>query len=44
MLLDDAAGIPPFDNLSRYAKMGVDLYCFQRRERFAWARNVPASC
>src|SRR5271170_3196057 len=24
MLLDDAAGIPPFDNLSRYAKMGVD--------------------
>src|SRR6201994_548543 len=28
MLLDDAAGIPPFDNLSRYAKMGVDLYCF----------------
>ena len=28
LLLDDAAGIPPFDNLSRYAKMGVDLYCF----------------
>lgn len=28
MLLDDAAGIPPFDNLSRYAKIGVDLYCF----------------
>ena len=28
MLLDDAAGIPPFDNLSRYAKVGVDLYCF----------------
>ena len=28
MLLDDAAGIPPFENLSRYAKMGVDLYCF----------------
>jgi L-seryl-tRNA(Ser) seleniumtransferase len=28
MLLDDAAGIPPLDNLSRYAKMGVDLYCF----------------
>ena len=28
MLLDDAAGIPPFDNLTRYAKMGVDLYCF----------------
>jgi seryl-tRNA(Sec) selenium transferase len=27
-LLDDAAGIPPLDNLSRYAKMGVDLYCF----------------
>jgi seryl-tRNA(Sec) selenium transferase len=28
VLLDDAAGIPPLDNLSRYAKMGVDLYCF----------------
>jgi uncharacterized pyridoxal phosphate-dependent enzyme len=28
MLLDDAAGIPPFDNLSRYAKIEVDLYCF----------------
>jgi len=28
LLLDDAAGIPPFSNLSRYAKMGVDLYCF----------------
>jgi uncharacterized pyridoxal phosphate-dependent enzyme len=28
MLLDDAAGIPPFDNLTRYAKMGLDLYCF----------------
>jgi uncharacterized pyridoxal phosphate-dependent enzyme len=28
MLLDDAAGIPPFENLTRYAKMGVDLYCF----------------
>jgi seryl-tRNA(Sec) selenium transferase len=28
MLLDDAAGIPPFDNLKRYATMGVDLYCF----------------
>ena len=28
LLVDDAAGIPPFENLSRYAKMGVDLYCF----------------
>ncbi len=28
LLLDDAAGIPPFENLSRYAHMGVDLYCF----------------
>jgi uncharacterized pyridoxal phosphate-dependent enzyme len=28
LLLDDAAGIPPIDNLSRYAKAGVDLYCF----------------
>jgi L-seryl-tRNA(Ser) seleniumtransferase len=28
LLLDDAAGIPPFENLSRYATLGVDLYCF----------------
>jgi seryl-tRNA(Sec) selenium transferase len=28
LLLDDAAGIPPFENFRRYAKMGVDLYCF----------------
>ncbi len=28
LLLDDAAGIPPLSNLSRYAQMGVDLYCF----------------
>jgi uncharacterized pyridoxal phosphate-dependent enzyme len=28
LLVDDAAGIPPLDNLSRYAEMGVDLYCF----------------
>jgi len=28
LLLDDAAGIPPIENISRYAKAGVDLYCF----------------
>ncbi len=28
LLLDDAAGIPPFENLSRYSGMGIDLYCF----------------
>ena len=28
LLLDDAAGIPPIENLSRYAKIGTDLYCF----------------
>jgi seryl-tRNA(Sec) selenium transferase len=28
LMLDDAAGIPPIENLSRYAKAGVDLYCF----------------
>ena len=28
VLLDDAAGIPPFSNFTRYAKLGVDLYCF----------------
>jgi L-seryl-tRNA(Ser) seleniumtransferase len=28
LLLDDAAGIPPFENLKRYSGMDVDLYCF----------------
>ena len=28
LMLDDAAGIPPFENLSRYADMSLDLYCF----------------
>src|SRR5438034_6272908 len=28
LLLDDAAGIPPIENLNLYAKMGADLYCF----------------
>lgn len=28
MLLDDAAGIPPVDNVKLYARMGIDLYCF----------------
>ncbi|MBV9339415.1 MAG: hypothetical protein JO159_00830, partial [Acidobacteria bacterium] len=28
MLLDDAAGIPPVDNVKLYATMGIDLYCF----------------
>src|SRR6476620_1618859 len=28
LLLDDAAGIPPVENLKTYAKMGIDLFCF----------------
>ncbi len=28
LLLDDAAGIPPIENLRLYSKLGVDLYCF----------------
>jgi uncharacterized pyridoxal phosphate-dependent enzyme len=28
LLLDDAAGIPPIENLQLYAKLGVDLFCF----------------
>ena len=28
LLLDDAAGIPPIENLRTYAKMGIDLFCF----------------
>jgi L-seryl-tRNA(Ser) seleniumtransferase len=28
ILLDDAAGIPPVDNVKLYARMGIDMYCF----------------
>lgn len=28
MLVDRAASIPPIENLSRFTKMGADLYCF----------------
>ena len=28
LLLDDAAGIPPIDNIQLYAKMKLDLYTF----------------
>jgi L-seryl-tRNA(Ser) seleniumtransferase len=28
LLLDDAAGIPPIDNLRLYPKMDLDLFCF----------------
>ena len=28
MLLDDAAGIPPIDNIRLYAKLGLDMYAF----------------
>ena len=28
MLLDDAAGIPPIDNIRLYAKLGLDMYTF----------------
>lgn len=28
VLLDDAAGIPPYTNFTRYAKLGIDLFCF----------------
>lgn len=28
MLLDDAAGIPPIENIKLYAKMGLDMYTF----------------
>src|SRR6185437_4947629 len=28
LFVDDAAGIPPYENLTRFAKLGVDLYCF----------------
>ncbi len=28
LMVDDAAGIPPFDSMRRFAEMGVDLFCF----------------
>jgi uncharacterized pyridoxal phosphate-dependent enzyme len=28
LMLDDAAGIPPIENLRTYAKMSIDLFCF----------------
>jgi uncharacterized pyridoxal phosphate-dependent enzyme len=28
LLLDDAAGIPPIENIKLYARMGIDLYTF----------------
>jgi seryl-tRNA(Sec) selenium transferase len=28
VLLDDAAGIPPYESFTSYAKTGVDMYCF----------------
>jgi L-seryl-tRNA(Ser) seleniumtransferase len=28
LMLDDAAGIPPIENLTSYARMGIDLFCF----------------
>src|SRR5450755_2749745 len=28
MLLDDAAGIPPIENIKLYAQMGLDMYTF----------------
>ena len=28
LLLDDAAGIPPIENLKSYAQLGIDLFCF----------------
>ena len=28
MLLDDAAGIPPIENMKLYAQMGIDMYTF----------------
>ena len=28
MMVDDAAGIPPFDSMRRFGELGVDLFCF----------------
>lgn len=28
LMLDDAAGIPPIENLRKYGAMGIDLFCF----------------
>ena len=36
LLLDDAAGIPPIENLRLYAKMGADLFCFSGGKGLVW--------
>jgi L-seryl-tRNA(Ser) seleniumtransferase len=41
LLLDDAAGIPPIENLKTYAQMGIDLFCFSGGKGCA-GRNVRA--
>lgn len=28
MLIDDAAGIPPFENVKRFSNLGADMFCF----------------
>jgi seryl-tRNA(Sec) selenium transferase len=28
LMVDQAAGIPPYSNFTRYARLGVDLFCF----------------
>jgi L-seryl-tRNA(Ser) seleniumtransferase len=42
LLLDDAAGIPPIENLKLYAKMGADLYChpFHRSHPHRFVRSM----
>ena len=43
LLLDDAAGIPPFENLSRYANLGVDFIA-SAAARACAVRSAPAFC
>src|SRR5437667_6068986 len=43
LLLDDAAGIPPIDNIKLYARMKLDLYTFSEARAYG-GRNAAACC
>ena len=44
VLIDLASGIPPYSNLTRLAKTGVDLYCIRRLERALRGPPVSGCC
>jgi len=44
LLLDDAAGIPPFENFRRYRKRLASIFIALAAERVWVARNVLGCC